>query len=171
MLRTSRIFTEDFPSESLKDLEKLRKKTEPSAPDLDPSCNFHAKADALHKLLRPKLPLGLATEFRQVGTPNGFELFRRLTQKLDPPRADCAFHLANELRGLGGTTTCKDFAQTVRFVKFLDQKILDYTTETGEKFPNDDAAPVLSQAIDEDTMGRVDDHDELSIETYLPAKA
>ena len=65
---------------------------------------------------------------------------------------------------------CKDFAQTVRFVKFLDQKILDYTTETGEKFPDDDAARVLSQAIDEDTMGRVDDHDDLSIETYFPVK-
>ena len=106
LLRTSRIFIEDFTSDSLKEVEKLRKKTEPSAPDLDPSFNFHKKADALYKLLTPKLPVGLATEFRQVGTPNGFELFRKLTQKLDPPRSDCAFHLANELRGLGGTTTC-----------------------------------------------------------------
>ena len=122
------IFTEDFTSDNLKEVEKLRKKTEPSAPDLDPSFDFHEKADALYKLLMPKLPVGLATEFRQVGTPNGFELFQKLTQKLDPPRADCAFHLANELRGLGGTTTCKDFAQTVRFVKFFDQTQLDYTT-------------------------------------------
>ena len=60
MLRTSRIFTEDFTSESLKEVEKLRKKTKPSAPDLDPSFNFHEKADALYKLLMPKLPVGFA---------------------------------------------------------------------------------------------------------------
>jgi hypothetical protein len=38
-------------------------------------------------------------------------------------------------------------------------------------FPDADAARVFSQAIDEDTMGRVDDNDELSIETYKPVKA
>ena len=119
----------------------------------------------------PKLPVGLATEFRQVGTTNGFELFRLLAQKLDPPRADCAFHLANELRSCAPAQPCKDFAQTVQFVKYFDQKQLDFTTETGEMFPDSDAARVFSQAIDEDTMGRVDDHEDLSIETYAPVKA
>jgi len=170
VMRTSRIFTENFTGENLKEVEELRKKTEPSAPDLDPSFSFHEKADALYKLLMPKLPVGLSTELRQVGTPNGFELFRLLTQKLDPPRADCAFHLANELSSCAPPLPCEDFAQTVRFVKFFDQKQLDYTPETGEKFPDDDAARVLSQAIDEDTMGRVDDNDDISIETYLPVK-
>ena len=119
----------------------------------------------------PKLPVSLSTELRQVGTPNGFELFRLLTQKLDPPRADCAFHLANELRSCAPPQPCKDFAQTVRFVKFFDQKQLDFTTETGEMFPDADAARVFSQAIDEDTMGRADDHEDLSIDTYKPVKA
>ena len=113
----------------------------------------------------PKLSVSLSTELRQVGSPNGFELFRQLTQKLDPPRADSDFHLANELRSCAPPQPCKDFAQTVRFIKYFDQKQLDYTTETGNKFPDGDAARVLSQAIDEDTMGRVDDHDQLSIET------
>ena len=54
-----------------------------------------------------------------MGVTNGFEVFRRLIQKLDPPHADNAFHLANEIRGLGGVSVCKDFAQTVRFVKFF----------------------------------------------------
>ena len=65
---------------------------------------------------------------------------------------------------------CKDFAHTVQFVKFVDQKIRNYTTETSEQVPDGDSARVLSPAIDEDTMGRVDDHDELNIEVYLPAK-
>ena len=66
---------------------------------------------------------------------------------------------------------CKDFAQTVRFVKFLDSKILDLTTETGEKFLDGDAARVLSQALDEDTMGRIDDHDDFVFTFYAPVKA
>ena len=76
VMRTSRIYTEDFTNENLKEVEALRKKTEPDAPDLDYAFNFHEKADALFKLLMPKLSVGLATELRQVGTPNGFELFR-----------------------------------------------------------------------------------------------
>ena len=67
---------------------------------------------------------------------HGFELFRKLIQKLDPPRSDSAFLLANEIRGLGGVSVCKDFAQSVRFVKFLTSKMLDFTTETGRVFPD-----------------------------------
>jgi hypothetical protein len=112
----------------------------------------------------------LGTELWQVGVTNGSELFRKLIQKLDPPRADSAFHLANEIRGLGGVSVCKDFAMTVRFVKFLTGKMLDYTTETGSVFPDADAARVFSQAVDEDTMGRIDDHEDLNIEKFEPIK-
>ena len=104
----------------------------------------------------PRLPTVLGTELRQVGVTNGFELFRKLIQKMDPPRADSAFHLANEIRGLGGVAVCNDFAKTVRFAKFLSQKMYDFTIETGETFPDSDAARAFSQAIDEDTMGRDD---------------
>ena len=87
LMRTSRIFTETFASITLREVELLRKKTEPAAPDLDATFGFHEKADALYKLLMPKLSVSLPTELRQVGTPNGFQFFRQLTQKLDPPRA------------------------------------------------------------------------------------
>ena len=70
-----------------------RLEAEPKAPPLEFGFDFDVKADALYKLVMPKL--------RQVGATDGFELFRRLTQKLDPTRADSAFHLANEIRGLG----------------------------------------------------------------------
>ena len=76
--------------------------------------------------------------------------------------------MANEIRGLGAGNLCKDFAHTVNFVKFLDARMDEFQTETGETFPDLDAARVLSQAIDEDTMGRVDDHDDLSIEKFEP---
>ena len=75
------------------------------------------------------LPVDLATEFRQTGgESNGFELFRRLTQKFEPARSENAFHFANGIRGLAGDGACKNFEQAVSFVKFLDSKILDYTT-------------------------------------------
>ena len=47
----------------------------------------------------------------------------------------------------------------------------EYQTETGEVFPDVDAARVFSQAIVEDTMGRVDDDNSLDLEAaYLPVK-
>ena len=84
-MRTSRIYNDTFSFGNLGAVESLRRQTEPSAPDSDASFNFFEKSDALYKLLMPKLSVSLSTELRQVGTPNGFELFRLLTQKLDPP--------------------------------------------------------------------------------------
>ena len=61
-------------------------------------------------------------------------------------------------------------SHTVQFVKFLGSRTDEYQTETGEVLPDADAARVFSQAIDEDTMGRVDDHEDLKITTFLPVK-
>ena len=47
----------------------------------------------------------------------------------------------------------------------------EYQTETGEIFPDVDAARVVRQALDEDTIGRVDDHEDLKITIYLPFEA
>jgi hypothetical protein len=97
-------------------------------------------------------------------------------QKLDPPRADGSFHLSNETRGLGASNLCKDFAHTVQFVKFLNARMDEFQTETGETFPDLDAARVLSQAIDEDMMGRVEDTEGLDLKdprdgyAYAPVK-
>ena len=53
----------------------------------------------------------------------------------------------------------------------------EFQTETGEVFPDADVARVLSQAIDEDTMGRIEDTDGLDLkdpregQAYLPVKS
>jgi len=100
VLRASRLYEQTFEKDQLGEVEALSAKHEPKAPTLDYSFDFDLKTDALYKLLMPRLPVALATEFRQVGQTNGFELYRRLVQKLDPPRADASFHLSNEIRGL-----------------------------------------------------------------------
>ena len=46
----------------------------------------------------------------------------------------------------------------------------EFTTETGEIFPDADADRVFSQAIDQGTLGRIDDSEDLKITTYLPVK-
>ena len=112
VLRTSRLYEETFEKEKLREVAALTKRHEPRSPDLEIGFDFDLKADALYKLLMPRLPVPLATEFRQVGQTNGFELYRRLVQKLDPPRADASFHLSNEIRGLGAGNLCKDFTHT-----------------------------------------------------------
>ena len=82
-----------------------------------------------------------------------------MTAKLDPARSDNVFHLAIEIRGLGGLGACENFDQTVRFVQFLEKTQKEYLIETGEVFPDTDAARVFSEAFDEDTMGRIDELD------------
>ena len=83
MLRTSRLYEETFEKDKLQDVEGLTLKHEPKAATLEFGFDFDVKADALYKLLMPRLPVALATEFRQAGQTNGFELYRRLVQKLD----------------------------------------------------------------------------------------
>ena len=117
----------------------------------------------------PKLDVTLSTELRQTGTSNGFELFRQILRKLDPPMSDPTFHLENELRALSGTPVAKDFPQTVRFVHFLESKIKDYLMETGEIFSNEDACRVLSKVVDEDTVGRLEDA-HISLRNYQACK-
>ena len=71
---------------------------------------FHEKTDALYKLVLPRLPVDLATEFRQTGgTTNGFDLFWKLAQKLDAARSDNALNLWIEIPGLGGVSVRKNF--------------------------------------------------------------
>ena len=105
------------------EVKALTFRHEPRASTLEFGFDFDVKSDSLYKLLMPGLPVALATDFHQVGQTNGFELFRRLVQKMAPPRADSSFHLANEIRGLGGANLCKDFNATVQFVKFLDSRM------------------------------------------------
>ena len=109
ILRTSRFLNGEFTEVVVAEMRGLKTKHEPSAPDLEYGFDFLAKADALHKLLMPRLLPALGTELRPVCATNGFDLFRKLIQKLDPPRADSAFHLANQIHGLGGVSFCKDF--------------------------------------------------------------
>ena len=113
----------------------------------------------------PKLPLELATDLRQVGTSNGFELYRRVVRKIDPHKENDAFHMGNDIRGLGGKGTLKDFGQTCRFLTILEQKRKHYLLEIGAAFPLADSARVLVSVVDEDTMGRLKDA-KVTLEDY-----
>ena len=71
---------------------------------------------------------------------------------------------------MGGLGACKNFEQTVRFVEFLESKIKEYLIETGENFPGHDSARVLSEALDEETLSKIDDSTTLRLTSYEPAK-
>ena len=147
LLRHCRLHGEGaFDEKALPAVIKLATDIEKRSPALDHFLfKFEEKADVLYKLVMPRLPPGLATEFRQTGgESNGFELFRQLTQKLEPARSENAFHLANEIRGLGGVGSRKNFEQTVRFVKFLNSRMKEILFETGQVFPEDDTQLKLS---------------------------
>ena len=73
--------------------------------------------------------------------------------------------MGNEIRGLGGKGTLKDFSQTCRVLTFLEQKRTHYLLQIGIAFPRDDSARVLVSVVDEDTMGRLEDG-KISLENY-----
>ena len=49
-------------------------------------------------------------------------------------------------------------------------KMKEYLVETGETFPESDTARVLGEALDEDTLGKVDDSTDLKLLTYDPVQ-
>ena len=84
--------------------------------------DFSLNCDILYKLLMPRLNVELATEFRQMGSANGCELWRREMRKLDPPRSDVAFHMKAKIQDVS-KTICKDFAISVPFINFCECRL------------------------------------------------
>ena len=162
----SRMLSQELSPEALPEVVKLEKSVnngncQVSGWDFD----FAAKSDTFYKLLVPKLLIELATELRQVGTSNGFELYRRVIRKIDPPKENDAFHMGKEIQGLGGKGTLKDFGQTCRILEFLEQKRKHFLLEIGTAVPLDDSARVLVSVVDKDTLGRLEDS-KVSLEDY-----
>ena len=157
-------------------LQQTRHSTEPLAPNRDSmrdtilrgveankenaifdvdSFDFPGKAITLYRLTAPKLNMDLSTEFRNSSPDNGFELWRLLNRKLDPPRADLEYHMKNDLRR-HARINCTDFSQTVRFVAKLESKRREYQVETGSPLDPMLLADILGAAMDEDTSGRLE---------------
>ena len=63
--------------------------------------DYDTKKAVLYRLLIPCLDEVLSNELAQTGEEDGFELFRQLVRKLDPPKADVAFDLKSDIEGLG----------------------------------------------------------------------
>ena len=135
----------------------------------DVTMEWSEKAGALYKLLLPKLNIDLSTEYRNAASENGFELWRLINRKMDPPRADLDFHLINGIQRLA-RSNCVDFAQTVRFVNHLETRKLEFQTETGSVLDPEVLARVLSSAMDEDTHSRIEDTPGVDVKVYSEAK-
>ena len=108
---------------------------------------YDEKRDVLYRLLMPKLDEVLSNELAQTGDEDGFELFRQLVRKLDPPKADVTFDLKSDIEGLG-QHVFTNFQQTVRFLAMLDMRVRDYVLVTGQPFPEDSLASVMHRAVD-----------------------
>jgi hypothetical protein len=118
--------------------------------------DYSNKAITLYRILIPKLNFDLSTEFRNSAPDNAFELWRLLNRKLDPPRADVEFHLINDIRKHARTPRAR-FEQTVRFIAFLETKRREFGVETGTNLDPTILGEVLGAAMDEDTVGRIED--------------
>ena len=66
--------------------------------------DYDDKMDVLYRLVMPKLDEVLSNELAQTGEQDGFEMFRQLVRKLDPPKADVAFDFKAEIEGLESTS-------------------------------------------------------------------
>jgi hypothetical protein len=105
------MLAQEFTSDQLPDVIKLVKLVNRGQCQVAKwEFHFDAESDTLYKLLMTKLPLELATDLRQVGSTNGVELYRRVVRRIGPPQENDAFHMGNEIRGLGGKGTLRDFS-------------------------------------------------------------
>ena len=154
----SKKFDAEFTETNLAEVVKLAADHLGKDPIVVEGFNFASKSDALYKLIMPRLNTDMATEFKQVGQGNGFELWRALNRKIDPPRSDVAFHMKSEIKKLG-ETDCKDWTQSVRFVNFLVNRVKEYKLETGDVYDPEDLAHIVQTALDEDTLGKLEDAD------------
>ena len=103
LLASSRMLSQEFSAEALPEVFKLvRSVNVGNCQVTDCEFDFATMLDTLYKLLMPKLPLELATDLRQWGSTNGFELYRRVVRKIDPPKENDPFHMGIEIQGLGG---------------------------------------------------------------------
>ena len=119
LLASSRMLSQEFSAEALPEVIKfVISVNSGNCQVIEWDFDFTTKADTLYKQLMPKLPLELATNLRQVGSRNGFELYRRIVRKVDPAKENDAFHMGNEIRGVDGKGILKDFGQTCRFLEF-----------------------------------------------------
>ena len=145
------------------------KKANGNVDPFDPSAvDYATKAVTVYRLLVPKLNFDLSVEFRNSAPDNGFELWRLLQRKLDPPRADVEFHLVNDIRKHARTSRA-NFDQTVRFIAFLESKRREFGVETGTSLDTTVLGEVLGAAMDEDTVGRIEDAGK-SIKDYNECK-
>ena len=117
---------------------------------------YDVKTDILYRLITPKLDEVMSAVFAQSGEESGFELFRQLSRKIDPPRVDVAFDVKDEIEGLG-KHSCSNFAQTARFLAMLNQRVRDFVFEAGEQFPLESLASIMRRAVDADTADRMDE--------------
>ena len=62
ILRTSRFLNVEFADRLVPEMRRLKTKHEPAAPNLWMFFDFPGKADALYKLLMPRLPTVIGTE-------------------------------------------------------------------------------------------------------------
>ena len=122
---------------------------------VDDLFDYSAKGLILYRMLVPKLNLDLSTEFRNSSPDNGFELWRLLNRKLDPPRADVAFHWTNDFRK-HARPNCADFGQTVKPIAMLEGKRREFAAETGETLDPVVLGEILGAAMAEDTLGRLE---------------
>ena len=124
--------------------------------DIDPIRPGTCRLVTFYRFLIPKLNFDLPKELRNSAPDNGFELWRLLNRKLDPPRADVEFHFTNDIRK-HARTYCTNFERTVRFATCLEVKKREFGVETSTNLDPTLLDEVLGAAMDVDTPGCIED--------------
>ena len=94
LLRQLRFREQPFDASQLEEANRDSRKRNDKAPAGDEfEYEFATKTDILYRLIMPKLDVVMSAEFSQSGDESGFELFRQLSRKIDPPRVDVKFDL------------------------------------------------------------------------------
>ena len=128
---------------------------------------FNTKSVELYDFLAPKLNLTLFNELRQVGTTNGFELWRLLNKKKDPVRKEQAFFMEINLNNMSHHKA-KNFSETYDKMLELEKGILEFRATIGMPPDYKTLVKVMWAMMDIDTQEKAEDRDEVNITTTSP---
>ena len=131
--------------------------------------SFEERAKELYQLVWRILSLSCFTDYKQIDSMNGFELWRQVSRAKDPIRKDVDFHLNLAIQPMGRTCESSFDGTYSRLLKFEKaRKTLRQTT--GEVCPTDLLSQVLFAFADDETTDKMDKEEECKFGDYEPMR-
>ena len=119
--------------------------------------DYHTHSQELYQMLSLKLNLDLFTRFSQVGTSNGFELWRQINKDRDPMKKDAHFFLRLEIRNMAAQRgKAANFEETYALFTAMEAKAKNYQAVVGSPIEPATMVEVMWIGMDAETTEKLE---------------